>query len=671
MISVFIDFEARSELNISERRKSIPPSSTYDYACHPSTEVLSLAWAIDRGPVEGFLYRISNERDEGLFGVRGGETGNLRELQPLLALVASGTAQLIAHHAHFDFCMWNYYCVPMWGFPAAPIEFWDCSMARACHFGAPRGLDDAAKFFDLSGKQGGDIVHKLCMPTTKWYNTGKGDKWAGTPADFKKLLEYNKVDVDVMRRLWNHCPPLPESERDVWVADQEVNLRGVYVDVDLARKCRDIAAREAAKLNSEISVLTGGMITTTGQRDRILRFLASRGVRLPNCQQPTLEEALETVTDAKAKAVINFRLNGMGAATSKFNAMANRASPDGRLRGEFAYYGGRTGRWSSRGVQLQNAVKPTKWFDAETIEALIPLIKAGDIASGLLYGTPRELLNALVRPALQAAPGHLLVCLDYSAIEARITAWLSREYSKLQIYIDGRDPYMELAKHISQSNPNRQLGKAGELSLGFGATNVDNFREACKKKFGVIVDAETANLIIDTFHAANPNIKRYWYTLFDGFKTALRNPGQVVNCDRINWKYSREHDVVAMILPSGRCVYYHKPRLDPKPSYWGRLGQDEKGAIGRVHLWHGKTIENAVQAIAADIQRTALVRLFRELPQAPVVLHSHDEQVTEPREEIAHEIYEKQKAIMIRHEPWMEGLPLDADGWIGVNYRKD
>lgn len=675
---LFLDIETRSECNISDRRKDLPTVSTDVYCSHPSTEALCLAWAVDDAPVSGFVFRYENDHDDRLFGVTKAKGDPLYKLDPLKkAAVENGP--LVAHNSGFEQDFWEKKLVPLFDFPEIDPENWRCSMAAAGHFGAPLGLGAAAEFLGLDGKSDDSVMRRLCLPVPGWFRDPSVRKWAGTKQDFKDLLTYCKQDVEACRAVYLRCPKMESNgELQVWQVDQKINRRGIYVDPELVRECTLKAAELRERSGRELVELTGGKVETPKQGERITKWLASRGYHLPNAQQKTFEDFVAQSKDLPedVRQIVELRLGGAGAAETKFPAIASRTSSDGRVRGCFVYYGGRTGRWSARGVQPQNLKKPPKAFDIDLIETLIPDIQAGNWDAAEMFGTTRDVLTAMLRPTFRAPPGKTLVCLDYSAIEARLTGWHAGEENLLREFRDydageGPEPYVVMANKINRRRPVRALGKAAILGLGFGM-GAPKFLATCQA-WGIPADPDEITRAVDVFRQSYPRIPEFWRSMTNAFRRAVSRPGEEVRVNRLVWLYIKERDVLLLRLPSGRSLFYHRPRLGTEGNckYWGRLGADEKGGIGEVRGWGGKWTENAVQATAADVQRHAIVSLDKYLPEAPVVLHAHDEIVTEVDPEEANRIYDCQRSIMLSIPRWGDDIPLDAKGWIGKRYRKD
>ena len=365
------------------------------------------------------------------------------------------------------------------------------------------------------------------------------------------------------------------------------------------------------------------------------------------------------------REVLNLRVDGGGAALAKFYALRARTSPDGRVRGSYKYYGGHLGRWSAEGVQPQNLAKPEKICDEPLIECFISEAKQGDLSISELWGlSKRQTLTALQRPCFRALAGKTFVALDYAAIEARVAAWLADCQTMLQQFASGEDLYIGMATEIDARDPDRTLGKATVLGCGFGM-GAETFRKNAKEKFGIVVSESTAIRCIAAFRKKYSEICALWYDLDKAFSGAIRSPDSERIVGRLRVRYSCDRDVLFVRLPSSRRIFYQHPVISGgRVSYASTDGMTSSG-------WGGTWTENVVQAVAADVQRYSIWSLAKYLPQAPVVMHSHDEVVTECEESLAENIYNQQRAIMLAQESWSDGLPLDARGWVGPWYRKD
>jgi DNA polymerase bacteriophage-type len=665
----FLDVEARSELNINDQKKSLPVRSVYDYARHESTEVLCLAWAIDDEPVDGFKIRKCNDVAGGLLPPSSGldpwlfaYPGFLRFLNAL-----DFGCLLVAHNAGFERNMWDGNLVPRLGFPAVSEDQWRCTMALCGHYGIPHGLGRAAEFLGIPGKF--ESNQKLWSPTPQWLAGKSGaPKWLGTPEEFDQNFEYCKQDVEVCRNLWRHLPKQTEFELQVWRVDQAINQTGIHVDLDLAKACESISERLEREANEELHAITNGALRTINQTREIPKWLASRGLVIPNLNKETVDRELNRgVKDPAARRVLQIRKEAASAAIKKYAAIASRATPsDHRIRGCFRYYGGHLGRWSAKGVQPQNPIRPPKGVEFEDILGFIPEAKSGGLVSHELFGlNEKEALQAMVRPTFCAAPGKTLVALDYSGEEPRVCAWLAGEKGLLDLFVNTRDPYTEMAIKIDSKHPNRALGKEVILGYQFGL-QADSLYDRCIQR-GIKTTREIVQDSYVVYHRDFPGIQRFWSSVMNAVRKALRNPGLVFDIGKIKIGKDPKNDVLVMMLPSGRRIFYHQVRFSSKGGV--EYLNVDKGVY--TYLSGSKLCENATQGTAACVQRYAIWALSRYLPQAPVVLHSHDEIVTEVDESLGQNTYEQQRAIMLSLPPYFDGLPLDAKGWIGKDYRKD
>jgi DNA polymerase len=421
---------------------------------------------------------------------------------------------------------------------------------------------------------------------------------------------------------------------------------------------------------------TGGAVTGTAQLARLLAWLQQQGCTMTKLDRETIERQLESEDLLPAvRRVLELRLGGAQAAVKKIDALLQRAGADNRVRGAFRYHGASTGRWSGEGLQPQNLKRPT----VADLDAAIAAVATGDYKHVCsLYPRPLAVVGDCSRAMICAAPGHVLIGADFSAIESRVLAWVAGEEWKLDSYRrydatrDPRDePYCETACKIfrvpsgtyTKQSPERTVGKTCDLAFGYmGGLNA-------WRKFepGRFTDAE-----VETFkkewRAAHLAIKQFWYDVDRAAWTAVRERGRVIRCGRIGFKCVGNFPFLK--LPSGRKLAYPQPRIigDEREQHVvfadnaaGQFKDCRHGTGAYGGLW----TENVVSGIARDLLAKAMLRI--EAAGYPIVLHVHDELVVEVP--VGFGSVDEFLHLMTLKPSWAPDLPITASAWTGSRYR--
>lgn len=613
-----------------------------------------------------------------------------------------------------------------------------CAMAHAL----PGSLDELCDVMQIDAdkakiKTGKKLIHLFCkpqefkfaykradFPSRKAYTAAKEEAastWQGRathlthPKEWADFVEYAKADITSMRALKKKLPTwnYKGEEYKLWLLDQKINNRGVYVDMELVNAA--LAASDIAKekLALRTQKITNGEVQAATQRDVLLdHVFAEYGISLPDMQMATLERRMEDPDLPPAlKELLSVRLQSSTTSVSKFKKFKHATSADSRVRGLLQFDGaGRTLRWAGRTVQPQNFVRPT--MKNKDIEFAIDVIKAG--ASDLFYDDTMLVLSNVMRGCLAAPPGRKLVVADLANIEGRDAAWLAGENWKLKAFQDydegtGADLYcVAYGKSFgvdphSVEKDQRQIGKVQELMLqyegGVGAfvTGAATYRidleamaDAALQTVPADVreDAEgflkwtikqkrgTFNLSDDVFVAcdslkrlwrlAHPAISSYWGELKDAFALATLHPGTTFECRKL--KFRRDGAWLRIQLPSGRALCYPSPQVaeDGTLSYKGKNHYTRKWQ--RLKTYGGKLFENVCQALARDVMAHAMQPA--EDAGYEVVLTVHDELITETPD-LPEFNEEGLGAILSTVPSWATGMPLAAAGFSAYRYRKD
>lgn len=605
MTDLWIDIETYSSVNLKK-------SNVYRYVEAEDFEVLMCGWTTD-----GKTYHLAVGEDE------------IREIPGL----TDPDVIKVAHNAPFErICLSR-----ITDRELQPEEFRD-TRAMAAAAGYPQSLEQCAKALKVTAKGAGSaLINFFCRPFR-----GKRRRPEDHPEKWQQFKEYCVQDVVVLFEIDQKLPELSPVEQRIYIADQRVNDRGIRLDISLAR-----AAREAADVNLMVNELE--FINLTGVKNpksvqQVRKWLLEAGTPLADLRAETVAAAMQgPITDAVRRA-LELRQELALTSSSKFEAALRNVCSDGRLRGAFFYHGAHTGRWTGRGVQLHNLARLsfTK-IDPVTGDVVPDLFAQNAAILDLLMdeGASPEVLKKLVRPMF-FIDGAVV---DYSAIEARVLAWMAGEAWLLKAFASGRDPYVEAAAKMGPTFT-RWDGKIAVLALGYqGAVN-------SLRNMGMEGTDRELGTFTKKYRKTIPKTVNFWYK----FERIFVTGGQV---GRI--KVERDKRDRHVILPSGRVITYHDVRRYEIDEKMTMTFADPRG--GRTPLYGGKLTENATQAVARDILAEAMVRL--EDAGHRVVGHVHDELMVEGSE------LEEVTKIACEQPDWAKGLPLAVSGFMTDRYRKD
>lgn len=654
-----IDIETYSSVNLLK-------SGLYKYAQSPDFQVLLMAYSVD-----GLAPAVLD--------LAGGDTipDNL-----LIALRDPDCAKH-AYNAAFE-----WYCLSQ-ALGEIPLDQWRCTMLHGLYCGYPGSLATVGSALGLpADKQkqriGRDLIRYFCVPCkpTKANGGRTRNLPHHDPDKWKLFIDYCRQDVvtelAVENRLSNF--PVPDGIQREWVLDQQITVRGVGVDTELMGAAIRCGETVKASLTAEAVQLTG--VNNPGSVQQLSRWLEQEiEEEITDLRKDTVKELLgRDIGSDAARRVLEIRQELGKTSTKKYNAMEAAICNDGRVRGMLQYYGAnRTGRWAGRIVQLQNL--PRTYLE--------PLDLARDWVKGqkldalrLMYGSIPDTLSQLIRTAFVPSPGMVFVDADFSAIEARVIAWLAGEQWRMDVFRTHGKIYEASASQmfgvpiekIKKGNPEyslRQKGKVAELALGYqGSTGA--LIQMGALKMG-LTEEELPD-IVDRWRRSNNRIRDLWYSMESAALSTVKS-GAPTGIRGLYFarEYDPENslDFLTITLPSGRKLYYAKPYLTT--NQWGNESLGHYGMNQTTKKWEaietygGKLVENCVQAIARDCLAEAVTRL--EAAGYPVVFHVHDEVVLEVPETDAD--LDKVVEIMSQPMPWAPDLPLGADGWIGKYYRKD
>lgn len=577
-----------------------------------------------------------------------------------------------AYNAAFEwYCLSKYLGVNE---PKYWLRQWRCTMVHGLYCGMIGGLGKVGEALGLpedkkKQKIGSSLIQKFCVPGKNGKPVSPAqepEKWAL----FKKYCIQDVVtEMEVESRL--SAFPVPDTVQREWEQDMRVNLAGVRLDMDLAEGAKAYADAELAGLKEQFVALTGANPKSPAQ---VKAWLSDQlGEEITSTDKATVGELLEREElPLKVRKALELRQRLGKTSVSKYKAMLDCVCPDGRIRGLLQFYGAsRTGRWAGRLVQMQNL--PRNYI--EELDYARDLVKTGRVDElSLVFGNVPDTLSQLIRAAFIPAEGHRFVVADFSAIEARVIAWLAGEQWRMDAFAKGEDIYCASASRIygvpvvkhGENGHLRQKGKIAELACGYqGSVG------AMKAMGGTNMSDEELKQIVDDWRKASPNIVRLWYELENAALDVCAHGMPVEAAGRVfRLEWAREDlRFLTIQLPTGRKLYYCNPYIGEnrfgKPSlhYWGA----NTGNWCDLETYGGKLAENVVQAIARDCLAAALQRI--EDAGYRIVMHIHDEVILDVPEERA----DLDEICRLMCEPidWAPGLLLNADGFIGDYYKKD
>ena len=635
-MAVSIDFETRSAVDLRK-------TGVYKYAADPSTDIWCMAYKAPWSD-DVLVWQPGNERDIYLEDW----------------IMAGGL--LSAWNANFERTIWNEIMVSRYQWPDTRINQWRCTMAQASAMGLPRSLGQAAAVLGVEeqkDKTGAALMLRMARP--RRVNADGSYTWWNTKDKVEQLIQYCRQDVRTELSVAEVLNEMPDSERRLYQLDQRINDRGVALDVDLVHRVKALAANASTEIDAEIQRLTKGQVKAATNGMDLVAWLNSHGIATKSVDKQTVARLLTSdKLHPVIREVLTLRQNGAKSSTAKYDAMLHAVNGDGRMRGLLVYHGAATGRWSGKLVQPQNFPRPQKKQDE--LDEIIAKLKAdGDVSE---HGAGTVLASDLLRSMLVAKDGHRLMFADYSAIEARVLAWVAGQNDLVETFRKGGDVYKEMASAIynvdveNVTDGQRQVGKMAILGCGYGMGG-KRFAEQCAT-MGIKVDEDEAKRIVSVYREKNDRIALYWRDVEQDFVEMVKDAGRVGS--------------VRLPLPSGRSLTYHNPRIIQRETPWGAMRDtaqvDTLNSVTRQWvsqiIWGGLLTENVVQATARDLMATAMMAL--EVKGYNVILSVHDEIISEVPDNFGS--LDEMIDIMTRVPAWAKGCPINAEGKEGKRYRK-
>lgn len=655
-----IDLETYSDVDISK-------CGAYKYAESENFEILLFGVSIDSGDVQ-------------VFDLACGDTIP----DDILAALSDYTVTKWAFNANFErICLSNWlrkhhpahfkgYSIPE--DPASKYldpASWKCTMIWSAYMGLPLSLEGVGavlKLQDQKMKEGKDLIKYFCCPCkpTKVNGGRTRNLPEHAPDKWETFKTYNKRDVDVEMAIKQRLSkfPVPDFVWEEYHLDQEINDRGIMLDMDVVENA--IAFDEKSKAELMIAMQNITNLDNPNSVVQMKQWLSDNGIEAESLGKKDVAAMIKD-TDGDVAAALKLRLQLAKSSVKKYQAMQNAVCKDGRAHGMFQFYGAnRSGRWAGRLIQLQNLPQNHMNDLAEARE----LVRIGDYETlELLYDDIPDTLSQLIRTAFIARPGYKFVVSDYSAIEARVLAYLAGETWRSKVFAEGKDIYCASAsqmfgvpveKHGINSHL-RQKGKIAELALGYGGS-VGALISMGALDMGLTEDE--LQPLVDSWRASNPNITAFWWNVDNAVKTAIK---MKVPTEVNGIKFLCRSGMLFIKLPSGRTLSYVKPRIGENRfggesvTYEG-IGSTKKWE--RIESYGPKFVENIVQAVSRDL----LCFAMRNLSHCFICGHVHDELIIECSQDVD---YKSICNIMSRSPDWMPDILIRGDGYETPFYKKD
>lgn len=646
MQTLSIDLETYSDQPLAK-------TGVYRYVESPDFEILLFAYSVDGGSVQQIDLACGEK------------------IPPaILAALEDDKVIKWAFNANFErICLSRFL-----GYPTGDYlepDSWRCSMVWAAYMGLPLSLEGAGAVLGLEKQklaEGKDLIKYFCQPCAPTKSNGlrtrnlpkhAPDKWL----TFKK---YNIRDVEtemsIQARLLKY--PVPDSVWEEYRLDQEINDRGVGLDMELVRQAIQMDGRSRSELTQAMKELTS--LDNPNSVQQMKQWLADNGVETDTLGKKAVAELLKTAPQQLQK-VLTLRQQLAKSSVKKYQAMETAVCADGRARGMFQFYGAnRTGRWAGRIIQMQNL--PQNHLD--DLSEARGLVRVGDFdALEMLYEDVPDTLSQLIRTAFVPQEDRKFIVADFSAIEARVIAWLAGEKWRQDVFAQGKDIYCASASQmfgvpVEKHGVNghlRQKGKIAELALGYGGS-VGALKAMGALEMGLQEDELPA--LVSAWRQANPKIVQFWWAVDHAVMDAVTRKTTTKTHGII---FSARNGMLFITLPSGRSLAYVKPKIGEN-----RFGGDcitYEGVGGtkkweRIDSYGPKFVENIVQATSRDI----LCYAMKTLRCCSIVMHIHDEVVIEADRRMSLQAVCDQ---MGRTPPWANGLQLRADGYETDFYKKD
>lgn len=646
-----IDLETYSDVDIAK-------CGVYKYAASPNFEILLFGYSIDGGEVQVVDLAQGEEIPEVILEMIADDDVLKTAFNAVFERVCLST---YLHRFHTELIKSRY---------LSPYS-WHCTMVWAAYCGYPLSLKEAGAAMGLERQkleEGKELIRYFCVPCKPTKSNGGRTRNLPEHAKEKWSLfkSYNKRDVEVELQIQDKLSfnQVPESVWDEYHIDQEINDRGILVDMEMVESAIALDKRTRDELVSTMQKITE--LENPNSVQQLRDWLGKSGAEMESLGKKNVAAFLPN-TEGDVKKVLQLRQQLAKSSVKKYLAMENAAGDDNRARGMFQFYGAnRTGRFSGRLVQLQN-LPQNHLQDLDEARALVK--DRNFEAMELLYDDIPDTLSQLIRTAFIPAPGYRYYVADFSAIEARVLSYLAGEQWRMDVFEKGGDIYCATASKMfgvpvvkhGENGELRQKGKQAELACGYGggvgAMIAMGAIEAGMKE-------EELQPLVDAWRQASPNIVRFWWNVDSMIKKAIREK-TTTKLGNISFQYAGSHLFIQ--LPSGRKLAYVAPRIGVNKfggesiQYMG-VGATKKWEL--LESYGPKFVENIVQGVSRDI----LCHAMKNLRNERIVAHVHDELIIEcPPDTKLEDICEKMGST----PTWVEGLCLRADGFVSDHYKKD
>jgi len=654
MKTLGIDLETYSDAPIKD-------CGSFRYIDDPSFEILLFAYSVDGAPAVVVDFTAGEAIPSAVYH----------------ALWDPAVTKTGWNNAFERYALWKafgHYCPP---------EEWEDTMVLAASCGLPLKLETCCEALQMGEDKaklriGSALIREFCCPQKrplKKWNMAKRITPSMDPENWELFKQYNARDVDTetyIRSLLLKWKP-DEAEHRIWCLDAHINERGMKADLTFVKNALEMDAKYKAELTDAAVAVSG--LDNPNSVAQIKEWLQEQeDIEVPTLNKKAVADIVAQLKTEQAKEFMAIRTELSKTSTKKYNAFVRCAGPDDHVRGCFQFFGGHTGRWAGRLVQLQNLPQNHMADLAEARE----LVRSGDYETfRLLYPAVTPALSELIRTALIAEPGQRFVVSDFSAIEARVSAWFAGEEWRLKVFREGGDIYCESASQMFHvpvvkggiNGDLRQKGKVAELALGYGG-GVNALKAFGADKMGM--SNEEMAQTVDQWRAASPNIVAIWSSLDRAMRRCIVHRATTV--DKVaGVRFRWEQGIVWMRLPSGREMAYYHPEYGESRYTRGKMTISYMG-VGqktrkweRIETWGGRIFENLVQATARDCLRDTMLRL--DEAGWDIRGHVHDEVICSER--YGWKTVEQMCEIFAKPIDWAPGLPLTGAGYECEFYKKD
>ena len=655
-----IDVETFSDVDLKK-------CGVYKYAESPNFEVLLFGVSVNGGEVT-------------VYDLASGDT----VLEEIIRALSDDSVIKWAYNASFERV-----CLSVWLRRNYPQHFssysiegdtvrnylapssWRCSLVWGAYMGLPLSLEGIGKVLKLENQkmsEGKALIRYFCVPCkpTKANGGRTRNLPEHDPVKWSTFISYNKRDVETEMAIQQKLSkfPVPDFLWEEYHLDQEVNDRGIQLDMALVEQAIAIDERSREELSAKMRQLTA--LENPNSVQQMKEWLTQHGLEVDSLDKKAVKELLKTAPPELAE-VLELRRKLAKSSVKKYQAMQNAVCADGRARGMFQFYGAnRSGRWAGRLIQLQNLPQN----HMAHLEDARSLVRSGDYSLlSALYDSVPEVLSELIRTSFVPRDGYKFIVSDFSAIEARVLSFLAGESWRLKVFAENGDIYCASASamfHVPVEKHGRnahlrQKGKIAELALGYGGS-VGALKSMGALEIGLA--EEELQPLVDAWRTSNPNIVQFWWDVDNAVKTTVR---QRLDTETHGIRFRYRSGMLFIVLPSGRQLCYVKPKMGVNKfggdsvTYEG-VGSTKKWE--RIESYGPKFVENIVQAVSRDI----LMYSIRTLSHCFIVGHVHDELIIECSMGVSLDAVCEQ---MGRTPPWIKGLKLQADGYETMFYKKD